>query len=229
MGLTYQATGGTFAGGVFLYAGQGDDVVNVLSTAVGASTFVRTWAGNDRVVVSSDLFGTGTLSGLQGPLDIDEGGGSNQLLVSELGSSSPDQIVVNGGLIASFTVPFFITYRTTGGTLGQGLIVDTGAGSDTVDVLGLTPNAPTFLNSADGDDVLNIAVSALTTPATQLTVDGGTGFNTVNLLGSFGGGSVFRIPYSQNSGVVALLDATGVRTFLTYLDVELLTYLGLPL
>jgi len=208
--ISYQATGGTFGGGVSLYTGQGDDIVNVQSTRADATTYVNTGGGNDFVLVSSNPSGNGTLAGINGPLAIDEGTGTNRLEVSEAAATTADTVSMTASLISSTAVGSFapISYQATGGTFGNqqeqtsagtivpaGIALYLGQAGNNLNFTSQLPGASTFIQMGNGpaSNVANIDVFS-NSAYSGLTVDLGTGVNTLNVTDRSGGGQSFLYP-----------------------------------
>ena len=186
--INYQATSGTFGGGVNLLTGSGADTVNVQSTLTGGTTAINTGGGNDTINVSSNApTNTGNLAGLAGTLSINEGAGSNTLNVSESGISTADTVLVTNGQISSAVIPFTINYQATGGTFGGGINLLTGSGADTVNVQSTLAGGTTAINTGGGNDTINVSSNAPTNTgnlaglAGTLSIDGGAGSNTLNV------------------------------------------------
>ncbi|MGD0900739.1 MAG: hypothetical protein ABR915_23145, partial [Thermoguttaceae bacterium] len=161
--INYQATGGTFAGGINLTTGSGGDTVNVQSTLTGGTTAINTGAGNDTINVSSNApTDTGNLAGLAGTLSIDGGAGSNTLNVSESGSATPDTVLVTNNQISSTVIPFTINYKATGGTFAGGINLTTGSGGDTLNIQSTQVSDPYSIKTGGGNDTVNISSDAPT-------------------------------------------------------------------
>ena len=161
--INYQATGGTFAGGINLSTGSAADTVNVQSTLTGGTTSINTGGGNDTVNVSSNApTDTGNLAGLAGTLSINAGAGSNTLNVSESGSSTADTVLVTNSQISSTVVPFTINYQATGGTFAGGINLSTGSAADTVNVQSTLTGGTTSINTGGGNDTVNVSSNAPT-------------------------------------------------------------------
>jgi hypothetical protein len=186
--ITYTASGGTFTN-VVLRTGAGDDFVNVRSTAANVTlTTVGTFGGNDTITVSSavaaDGTGIGVLSGIQGPLAVDGGLGTNVLLVSELASTTGDSIILAQNTIVSTLGAFAPISYAAGGTFSN-VVLRTGAGDDFVNVRGTAGNVTlTSVVTFGGNDTIVVsstpdATGLLTGIRGPLAVDAGTGTNVL--------------------------------------------------
>src|SRR5262249_27784455 len=151
-----------------------DDYVRVLATAAGSPTQVYSGGGADSFVVGSV---PGTLDGLAGPLTIDAGAGPNQLYVTEQGRAAGDQVALTPPSMSSAVVPFTLNYYASGGTYDRAVLLVTGAGNDTLYVLGIA--FETLLFTTDGNDAVNVSSTAgtLDTLGALLVLDAGTGAN----------------------------------------------------
>ena len=144
--------------------GGGDDVFNVQGTAQGTTTNLSTGGGNDHVYVSSQANAsvgnlpdhlTGVTDGILGTLAIDEGKGTNALMVSDEGAKTGSTVDLEAGGVTGLS-PAPISFGATGGDLGGGITFWTGFGADNVTVNGVhsTPGVTeiTTLNTGLGDD-----------------------------------------------------------------------------
>jgi len=176
-GVTYQATGGTFAGGVTLRTGGGSDTVSVRDILPGIVTTVKTGGGNDAILVSSKDV-AGNLAGIKGALSIDAEAGQNALTLTDAGAGAGNaHVVINGTQVLGFAGPSdnaVVDYKATGGTfagitLGGSnspgvtelfdlsnpagpVTIKANAGNDTVRLLGLN-QAATIHTGAGNDKV----------------------------------------------------------------------------
>ena len=207
--------------------GSGSDAFGVIST--GATTNLSTGAGNDSVTVGAPAgLTTGLLGGIDNPLSIDGGGGSDSLTATDandgtgqtgtltnnfisglstadgIGYSNFELVTVDLGLGAdTFTVLSTITGTTT---------VNGGGGNDSIDVE--TIAGPTFVNGDAGND--SITVNGDTTnPSTTngigalLTLDGGAGADAY-LVNTFGNGtSTIDVFDTGNDGAANTLTING--------------------
>jgi hypothetical protein len=177
--LGYQATAGTFGGGISLTTGSGDDFIRVLGTLGNGTTSINTGAGADTIVVGSLL--PATLANLIGNLNVDGGSGANALYVTEEGRTVPVQMTITATTIQSALSPATISYTATGGTFGRGILVLTGSGDDTVTVQGAPAGTLLSVFTGGGNDVVVVSPPAgsLSTLQSTLGIDGGTGINTL--------------------------------------------------
>ncbi|MEZ5100608.1 MAG: calcium-binding protein [Thermoleophilia bacterium] len=206
--IAYSATG-TFGGGVTVRATGLADTLAIESTLPGLITAVYGTGGDDVVRVSSDGSGTtGDLDGIAGELGIDGGGGANAILVSDLdetGAGANASATVDATGIAGLAGPADATpivLSATGGTnhltlttsgspaLAEQVSVDAPAGAVVLDladgadrVFVRTVGKPLTVRGNDGDDAIAIgsAASKLDGITASVTVDGGTGTDTVTV------------------------------------------------
>jgi hypothetical protein len=158
-GIYFTATGGSFAGGVYLLTGSGDDLVYVVGTPGGATTTLLTGAGNDVIAVTAQ---NGTLAAaLGGPLIIDAGPGANVLSVSEPNNVG-DSITVTPNSITGSS-GFAIYYTATGGKFAAVYVTGDLAGDN-------GPNPPTGGESGGGGDGSNPSYVPDTTGSAGSTV-----------------------------------------------------------
>ncbi len=222
--VTSTALGGpiTFAGtfsNFTLTAGNGQDIVNVLSTLAGAVTSVRTGSGDDLIVVSSDpSLGASDLSNLGGILVIDAGGGSNQLKVSNTAPQIGDKVWVSNRSIAGTVVPYQVVYQATGGNFNHGITLFLGDGNDTVLVQGLFLHAPTTIYSRGGDDTFHVAVTVAS--AYQFTLDGGAGTDSLFVWDNSGGAVMHDLQSVAGLGVVTVDYLDGALSTVHYQNLE---------
>jgi Ca2+-binding RTX toxin-like protein len=175
--VTYQATGGTFAGGVTLKTGGGNDTVSIRDTLPAVVTTVNTGGGNDSILVSSKDV-AGNLAGIKGALSIDAGTGQNVLTLADAGAATGNaHVVINGTQVMGFAGPsdnVVVAYKATGGMFAgitlEGsnslalqelfevsnpagpVTIKANAGNDTVRLLGLN-QAATIDTGAGNDQV----------------------------------------------------------------------------
>jgi filamentous hemagglutinin len=182
--VSYGAVGGTFAGGVFLYTGSGNDTINLYATPANAQLYVNTGAGDDAVIVTSP---TNTLDALFSEVILDEGPGSNLLAVSDYGGTTSDNVGVTESAIYSFSKPFTILYGATDGDLSGGIFLYTGSGNDTVSVQGTAAHAGTQIFTGAGNDTISIGSSTgfLNHLFGPVAIDAGPGANTL-IVNEFG-------------------------------------------
>lgn len=179
--LTNSTLTGLGLGGTLSYSGlttlnlglgSGHDSFNVRSTLAGAVTNLNTGPGNDTVRVGSLAPASGgTISGIEGRLNVDGGTGTNQLLVYNSGDAADR----SGTLTAS-------TLRGLGmGAQGidyfnfNALELDLGSGSDTL-LVESTHAGTTLIDGGAGNDTFNVRTIAGVT-----TVNAGSGNDTFNV------------------------------------------------
>jgi hypothetical protein len=156
--------------------GAGADTFIVHGTAAGTAVQVNGGAGDDTFVVTS---AADRLDTFAGPLAVDGGAGSNELFVTEIGSSIADTVTVTATALSGTAVPWHIDYTATGGTFGRGVFFTAGSGDDTLNVQGTAADSPTFLYGWGGNDVFNVVVQY--SPVGPLYVDGNAGTNKLSV------------------------------------------------
>jgi hypothetical protein len=234
--ISYRASGGTFSNVVLRATGGGHDFVNVQSTAANVSlTTAGTFGGNNTIVVSSATNaqgnGVGALSQVRGPLSVDGGAGSNTLVVSDSAGTAADAVTVTANSITStLATPVFapIFYQSTGGhfalnnpalaqTTSVGTSIQAGIAlllaqrSNTVHVTGQLAGSSTYISLGQVPAANLGTVDVTSTSAYQgLTVDLGTGFNSLTVNDVSGGAQASIVPGAFfNSGQVLVSYAGG--------------------
>jgi len=162
--------------------GSGNDVVNVVATALGAVTNINTNAGNESIYVSTaanrnlgNIVGfdylVGTLDAIQGDLNIAAGTGSHTLMISDEDATVGDTNVVIDDPVGSQEVrisglaPAAITFgaAATVDVFG-GFTIWTGSGDDTIDISATMNRATrwivTTLNTGLGNDDVTVNLTA---------------------------------------------------------------------
>ncbi len=214
----YGATGGTFAGGVFVFTGAGADALVIQSTRADAHTAVFTQGGDDTIMVSSvSNLAVGVLSGLLGGLTVDGGGGSNQLLVSNSGDGSPGTAFLTD--VGISFAPLTLFYRATAGSFARGIFLISGAGGDTLIVQSILAGSPTTLFAQAGDDTFLVAVTNASAYF-GLLVDGGDGFDGLQTFDQSGGAVIHDIPTGPGEGRVEASYLVGAFSTIHYQHLE---------
>jgi hypothetical protein len=207
--------------------GAGNDAVNVRGTAANATTVVGTGAGDDGVIVGSTSDIGGVVDNLLGPLSVDLGGGTNGLVVNDMGSTTTDGVVLTGTsiLLGKQSRQLHVSYAATGGTLF--LNVQTGSGDDVVNVQGTAANATTIVGTGAGADTFGVAVTAASGYAQSgpgsLFLDGGAGADTLVVADLTGGGTKKPDPPALPSGALEVDYSGGLASFISYADMEAVT------
>ncbi len=182
-----------------LNADNGTNTINV--EAISGAANIVGGLGVDNIVVCSTADLTGNLDGIRGTLSIDGGQGANTLTVSDAGTAGPANTAVITATqitgLAGANNDQTISYKAVGGSFSKihvvgaadasladqftvnnpngPLVLDTGAGNDTVNVLALTKSAT--INGGSGNDTFNVSSDA---PANLGTLNGINGALTVN-------------------------------------------------
>ncbi len=195
--LSYTASNGTFANGLAMYLGSGNDTVNVSGTIAGASTFIKGGGGKNTFLVSNNA---GDLTSLAGYLYLDGGSGSNTLTIDESAGTTSDVVAVTNAVIFSTSRPYAVYYGNSGGGNFSGgvnlkldssnnvvsifstianaaTVITTGAGKNSFYVNSITNtlsgfNGPLYLIAGSGTNSLLVTESGLTTGDT-LTLGAG--------------------------------------------------------
>jgi hypothetical protein len=214
--INYAPTG-FFAGNVKLVVGGGNAVVHVQGTAAASVTSLYTLGGNGTVIVSSPR---GTLDTLLSTLDIDEGTGAAQLIVSEANALAGDNLVLSPNQIVSNSLGWTINYTASGGAFSRGVLVNTGGGNDVVTINGTTAGAYTSVNTGQGSDMITVNVSGPS--GDPLVVDGGdlAALNTLFVNDVTGAASIFNVATGPGSGLVRVVYPGGAFRDVNYLEMQ---------
>ncbi len=199
--VNYTAAGGSFAGGVYVVTGAGNDTVNVLGTSA-PFTVIDTEGGDDTVVVG---YG-GTVAPVAGPVLIDAGAGANQLLVNDIADQAGDTFAVNASTITS-QAGLFVSYTASGGSFSRGISLQTGGTNVTINVQGTLAGVLTSLYATgQSNDTINVSSpqGTLDTVRGPLYVDTGFGHNhmTVSEAGTSVSDAIIMDGQAINSSVV---------------------------
>ena len=149
---------------------QGDDVIRVAATAAGIPMTIDAGDGNNDVI---DI-GLGTLNGLQAPLTVSGGGGSNVLNIDDSASPAPPAGRYTY-LVSAKSVQRLWAAGITYYGMGQVLL----KGSDTTSnyiITGAAADAPVSITAGAGDDVFAFLAAARLAGR----IDGGGGSNTLD-------------------------------------------------
>ena len=204
--------GGSYGYGVQVALGNGGNQVQVLGTPAGATTILRTGAGNDAVnVVTAN-------NGLGAPLVVDEGAGANSLSISDAGRAPADQYWVTSQATADAVGDWVVYYQATGGSIA-GLGLSGGNGNDTYNLLGQPTGTATTLTGGAGNDTFQVAVTNAS-GYSGVTVDGGGGTNVMVVYDTTGNAIIHNIPSSPSSGQMQVLYAGGSQSLITYKNVQ---------
>jgi acrosin len=171
------------------------DLFNVRSTLAGITTTVAGNGGDDTINVSSDaaldgtnLVNDGNLDGIAGTLTLDGGAGTNTLIVSDFGATTPNSngnVIVTSSQITGFagaTDATVINYTSAGGTL---TIRGSNTLGDLFNVRSTLVMVVTTVAGNGGNDTVNVSSDApantgnLDGIAGTLTLDGGAGTNAL--------------------------------------------------
>ena len=189
--LTLSATGS--ASGVRFDGAGGNDVVYVRSTGTGSATQLLGGAGNDAFYLGSLAH---SLSGIQGILSVDGGAGINGLALDDSGDATGRAYTITNVQI-DLSRAASILYTNLAG----GLTVNGTQGDDLFSVYSLNQTVPTFLNGKGGNDSFIFYVNA-SSDYNHVQVDGGAGFNALNVSDVSGGAVIHDYKSSPTSGVV---------------------------
>ena len=174
--------------------GNGDNTINIPSTAAGTTTTIVSGNGDDTFNVSSDIASAGgNLDGIRGDLVLDGGDGVNTLNLNDRGNTTGRGTASANAVITASTITGLtgdaggsgvITYSASGG-FGGGININNGSGADYITVNGALSGSATVLRAGDGNDV----ITAVHTSGTDglLTVFGEGGNDTINAAGWLSG------------------------------------------
>jgi hypothetical protein len=222
--LDYAASGALVLN---VQTGAGNDSVKVQSTAADVTTVLGTGAGDDGVILGSTSDSSGVIDNLRGLLSVDLGGGTNGLVVNDLGGTTTDGVVLFGTSITlgKQSRQLHVLYAATGGTLV--LNVQTGSGNDLVNVQGTAANATTVIGTGAGNDSFGVAVTSASGYAQSgpgsLFLGGGAGANELIVSDLTGGGTKRPDPPTLPAGTLEVDYAGGLSSFISYADMESVT------
>jgi uncharacterized linocin/CFP29 family protein len=132
--------------------GSGNDTINVTSTSGTAVTTINTGAGSDIINLSPVAKNLGDLSG---PLVVGGGDGSDDALNLFDDRPDNDTYTITGSTVTRTRAGFGgVTYDAAIEKLN---LVTTGDGTDTVNVTGTSATATTTINTAGGNDIVNLS------------------------------------------------------------------------
>ncbi|HRI80895.1 MAG TPA: hypothetical protein PLF88_00510, partial [Opitutaceae bacterium] len=183
----------THAGATNLSANNGNDTVNVRSTA--GATSIDTGAGANTVNVGSLApGGGGNVNGIAGLLTV-TGGGTDTLNVDDTGDGAANTGTLTGTTLTGLGMTSGIAYSSI-----ETLNINLGAGGDTFTIAS-TSAGVTNLNANDGNDTINVRA---TTGATNINTGAGT--NVVNA------GSLTPATNGNVNAIAGLVTVTGDGT-----------------
>jgi hypothetical protein len=216
LALYYQATGGTFGGGVIVKTGAGNDLVDVKSTLAGAPTSVYTGAGNDVLMAGSSTNPTqSVLAGIASPVILDGGAGANSVTASDAADPvGQTAYVYDKAFYYNGSAATPILYQATGGTVASATL-DQGTGNDTAVIRSKTAGVPTTVNSGAGNDSFNVAVSS-STALTGLNLSGGAGVNSLSVSDPANPAVMTNLSAGNGSGTVAVSYLNGQPSQVSY-------------
>jgi Ca2+-binding RTX toxin-like protein len=183
--------------------------------SISGATRINGGAGNDTFNVTAqkttDYVGTLTIDGMSG---------SNALTVDESGYAAGDTVSLTSSKILSNLFPSGVQFGASGGTFGQGIVLMTGGGDDTVNVQSTLTGATTSVNTGGGADTINVSSDApmdqgnLTGLAGKLAIDAGTGMNQLHV--SDVGGTPGNLQVQIDAGHIAGLAGLTGNTDIAY-------------
>jgi hypothetical protein len=176
-GNIYTVAGGASFQTIYLNAGAGADVINVLATS---GILNIDGGGNNTVII-----GNGSLGAINGPVNVSDTGGAAQLIVNDLSDPAGHTVSVYDGSLSGLA-PAAISWTPTATGNGgvTGLTIDGGTGSSTYNVFNTSnfgPTGSTVLRAGHGSASENTVNIESTKGA--LYVDGADAFQQV-LVGS---------------------------------------------
>jgi autotransporter-associated beta strand protein len=219
--INYSATG-TFGGGINITGSNaGNDAFNVQSTLAGSTTTIHALGGDDTINVSSDAPANGgNLAGLAGLLVVNTGTGADALNVSEAGSGAADEVTLTDAMIASTVVPFTINYSTLNDGMGDQVNLFTGSAGDTIRVWSTVAGATTTINTAGGDDAINVSSDGtgrtghLDNIAGRLVIEAGAGTNNILALSDLDspmGNPNVTVNHNSINGLAGAMNGTPIN------------------
>lgn len=164
----------------------GNDAITV--AGVAGPTLVAGGAGDDRITA-------GVLPSAAAPppggrfaarLRVDAGTGDGNAFTFVDATPAGAAVTLAAGDVRSAAVPLGVAYAATGGGLGGGVAVLTGAGRDRVVVRGTPAGTTTAVRTGAGDDVVSVGsadgpTSTLNAVSGSLVIDGEGGTNALAL------------------------------------------------
>ncbi|HBI44952.1 MAG TPA: hypothetical protein DDY78_19170, partial [Planctomycetales bacterium] len=163
---------------VGLFTSQFNDVVNVQSTDVDATTDIHTNGGNDTVNVGSTNDSSGSLDGLRGQLILIGGGGEDNLYFYDQGTNPGQPLAGHTYTITSSTVT-----RDTGPAITysgmETLYLMAGNYGNTINIQSTAVGTDTNVYAGDDDNTINVMATAYGTDTTIYTGNGDA--TTVNV------------------------------------------------
>ncbi len=163
---------------VSLYTSDFDDTINVQSTS--SVTWINAGQGNDMITVGSASDASSTLDGIEGPLIVNGGGGTDLLLIKDLGTNaSRTYTVTDTTLVRAGDPP--ISYSAI-----ANLTLIGGGGGNTILVRSTKDGTQTSVKAGAGDDIITVS-SGPENPGRlddiqgPLTIDGQGGTNRIFL------------------------------------------------
>jgi hypothetical protein len=202
---TYNITGSTigrsfFGGVVFnsvenvqLNSGNGNDTINVQSTAAETAVTVNAGGGDDVIDVGTSDYGLGALQGI----------------VSVDGQNGSDTVCIQGGKqVLGSTYTITSTSVTAGPIVGLGpiayagiesLVLNADNGNNSINVQSTTPGTAVTINAGGGADTINVGNSdgGLLALGGSVTVRGGDqGANQADTLNVIGGNQLLNSYYA---------------------------------
>ncbi|HUY90682.1 MAG TPA: DUF4214 domain-containing protein [Pirellulales bacterium] len=211
--ITYGAS--SLINSVSIFGGGGGNTFNIQSTHSATIYNVNTGSGDDTINVSSDApANTGTLSGIQGQVQLDTGAGNDSLNVSDLGGAASRIYSVtkqiSGATLVAATGTAGILYDSSGaGQLEHFSLTGTSVGGSTYNINDTTGTLSNVVHDgaggASGDSTFNIQADHLQAGASN-TFNGFDGGDTFNL-NFTAGASISSAP-----GTTLVVDGGGPAT-----------------
>ena len=168
---------------------QGDDVIRVAATAAGIPVTIDAGDGNDVIDI-----GLGSLNGLQAPLTVSGGGGSNVLNIDDSASPAPPA-GRSTYVVSAMSVQRLGAAGITYSGMGQVLLKGSDTASNYV-ITGAAADAPVSITAGAGDDVFAFLAAARLAGR----IDGGGGSNTLDYL-NYGSGVRVNLSAGTATGV----------------------------
>jgi hypothetical protein len=206
-----------------LNGGSHGNAITIESTSPGTAVNVTAGAGNDTLAVDSNGNAAGgTVNLIRSSLTLNGGGGTDILTLVDSSDASSDKVTFTATTIGAAAAD---TFFGQGGSLTYGslaeVVMDLGAGGNTVDVTGQTKGTVTKLNTGDGNDTVNVFVGK-TSAYQNFLVNGMLGKDRLNIIDVAMTGKIKKT--NQNgTGWVDVAYQGGLTSRIDFQNVEIVT------
>ncbi len=197
-GLTYGTIESLVLNAQNLLGTNGNNTINIDSTAAGVTTTINANDGNDIVNVGNAALATG-LDLLPGPVVVNGGAGSDTVNLNDQSADFNDAYTITSTTVSR---PFFggLTYGTIESLVlhAQNLLGTNG--NNTFNIVSTAGGVTTTVNANDGDDIFNITGGGLGAGSTN-NLNGGAGDDTFNVTGQITASAVVNVDGDGNTAV----------------------------